>query len=93
MFPNNTILSCFFLFFLVIDLYFSILTVVVQTFNPIAELVIPIGIPRKEAKAEMEIHPITVETKIRKCSTYRKSYRPFCASYSPIYFALFFLTK
>ena len=70
MFPNNTILSCFFLFFLVIDLYFSILTVVVQTFNPIAELVIPIGIPRKEAKAEMEIHPITVETKIRKCLTY-----------------------
>ena len=66
MFPNNTILSCFFLFFLVIDLYFSILTVVVQTFNPIAELVIPIGIPRKEAKAEMEIHPITVETKIRE---------------------------
>ena len=66
MFPNNTILSCFFLFFLVIDLYFSILTVVVQTFNPIAELVIPIGIPSKEAKAEMEIHPITVETKIRK---------------------------
>ena len=66
MFPNNTILSCFFLFFLVINLYFSILTVAVQTFNPIAELVIPIGIPSKEAKAEMEIDPITVETKIGK---------------------------
>ena len=89
MFPNYTILPCFFLFFLVIDLYFSIPTVVAQTFNPIAELVIRIGIP----KAEMEIHPITVETKIRKCSTYGKSYKPFCASYSPIYFALFFLTK
>ena len=66
MFANNTILSCFFLLILFIDLYISIPRVVVQIFNPIAELVIPIGIPSKEAKAEMEIHPITVETKIRK---------------------------
>ena len=32
-----------------------------QIFNPIAELVIPIGIPIKEAKGEMETHPVIVE--------------------------------
>ena len=37
-------------------------------FNPIAELVIPIGIPTEEAKAEMETHPVILEAKIRKCS-------------------------
>ena len=31
---------------------------------PIAELEIPIGIPTKEAKAEMEKHPVTVEINI-----------------------------
>ena len=41
--------------------------VIAQIFNPIAELVIPIGIPIKE-KAETDIHPVIVETKIRKCS-------------------------
>ena len=44
----------FFFFFLVIDLYFLIPTVIAQIFNPIAELVIPIGILVKEAKVEME---------------------------------------
>ena len=34
----------------------------------IAELVIPIGIPTKEAKTEMETHPVVVEAKIRKYS-------------------------
>ena len=56
-FANNTILSCFF-FFLTIDLYFLIIAVIEQVFNPIAELVIPIGIPIKEVKSE--IHPVTV---------------------------------
>ena len=55
-FPSNAILSCF-VFFLFIDLYFSI----AQIFNPIEEIVIPIGIPSKEAKAEIEIHPVIVE--------------------------------
>ena len=36
--------------------------VITQIFNPIAELVIPIRIPTKEAKAEMETHPVNVET-------------------------------
>ena len=47
-FANNTILSCFFLLFLVIDLYFLMPPAIAQIFNPIAELVIPTGIPIKE---------------------------------------------
>ena len=42
-FPSNTILSCFFLFFLTIGLYFLIPAVIAQTFNPTAELAIPTG--------------------------------------------------
>ena len=48
--------------FLIIDFYFLIPAVIAQIFNPIAELVILIGIPIKEAKAEIEIHPVIVET-------------------------------
>ena len=70
------------LFFLIID--FSITAAIVQTFNPIAELVTPTGMQKnkqkkqktktnkknnKETKAEIEIHPVIVEAKIRKCST------------------------
>ena len=50
-FANNTILSYFFFFSLIFVLYFLILVAIVQIFNPIAELVIPIGIPSKEANA------------------------------------------
>ena len=57
----------FFSFFLIINLYFLYPAVIAQIFNPIAELVIPIGIPNKETKAEIEIHPVTAEAKIRKC--------------------------
>ena len=53
-------------FFLISDLYLLIPAVLAQTFNPIAELSIPIGIPTKEAKAEIEIHLVTAEAKIRK---------------------------
>ena len=67
-FANNTILSCSFFFFLIIYLYFLILAVIAQIFNPIAELVIPIGTTTKEAKAEMEKHPATVEITISKWS-------------------------
>ena len=63
-FANNTILSCFFFFFLILDLKFLIPAVIAQLFNPIAELVIPIRIPIKEAEAEIEIHPVIVEAKI-----------------------------
>ena len=67
-FANNTILSCLFFFFLIIDLYYLIAAVIVQIVYSIVELVIPIGIPTKEAKAEIEIHSIIVEPKIGKCS-------------------------
>ena len=67
-FANNTLLSCFFLFFLIIELYFLVPAIIAQIFNPIAELVIPIGIPSDEAKAEIELHPVTTKAKIRKCS-------------------------
>ena len=54
-FANDNIFSCFSFFFLNIYLYFLINVVITQIFNPIAELVIPKGIPTKEAKAEMEM--------------------------------------
>ena len=79
-FANNTILSCFFLFFLIIDLHFLILAVITQTFNPIVKLAIPIGIPTEEAKVEMETHPVIVEITI--------SYY-----FIPIYFIYFFQSK
>ena len=53
-----------FLFFLIIDLYFLIAAVITHIFNPTTELEIPIGISTKEAKAEMETHPVIVEIKM-----------------------------
>ena len=60
-FASNTILSCVSFFSLIIDLNFFIPAVIAQIFNPIAELVNPIGIPINETKAEIEIHPVIVE--------------------------------
>ena len=65
---NNTILSYFFFFFLIFDLYFLIAAVIAQILNPIVELVNPIGTVTKEAKAEIELHSVTLEPKIRECS-------------------------
>ena len=67
-FANNTIVSSFFFFFLIIDLYFLIAAVITQIFNPIVELAIPIGIPTKEGKAEIETHPVIVEVTISEWS-------------------------
>ena len=55
-------------FSLIIDLYFLIHVVIAQIFNPIAELVIPIGIPTNETKAETGTHSVIVEAKLTKCS-------------------------
>ena len=58
-------------FFLIIDLHYLISAAIEQIFNPNAELVNPIGITNKEAKAELEIyseidiHPVTAEAKIK----------------------------
>ena len=43
-------------FQLIINLYFLIHAVIAQIFNPFSELLIPIGTPGKEAKAEIQIH-------------------------------------
>ena len=69
-FANNNILSCFFLFFLIIGFYPLIPAVTAKNFNPIAELRIPMGIPSKEAKVGNEKHQVTTEAYIRKCSIY-----------------------
>ena len=52
-FASNTVFLCFYLFFVIIDLYFLIAAVIAQIFNPIAELVVPIGIPTKLAKVDI----------------------------------------
>ena len=67
-FASNTILFFLFCFFLIIDLYSLIASIIAHIFNHIAELAIPIGISTKEAKAETEIHPVIVKPKIRKRS-------------------------
>ena len=67
-FASNTILPCFLFFFLIIGLYFLISAVIAQIFNPIAEVVIPIGIRTTEAKTEMEAHPVITEIIISKWS-------------------------
>ena len=81
-FGSNTILSFF--FFLIIDLNFLIPAVIAQGFNPIAELVFPIGISSKEAKTEIETYPVTAEAKIRKCSIWFRVVQTFLC-FSPIH--------
>ena len=39
-------------------------------FNPTAELIIATGMQTNEANAEIEMNPVTVETKITKFSTW-----------------------
>ena len=51
----------FLFYFLITDLYFITPAVIAQIVNSIAELVIPIGIPRKEAKGEIKLHPATAD--------------------------------
>ena len=55
-------------FFLITDLYFLNSAVIAQIFGPIAELVVPIGIPTKDTKAEMATHTVIVEAKIKRYS-------------------------
>ena len=70
-FANITTSLCFFFFFLIIDLYFLIPGVIAQIYNSITDLEIPIGIPSKEGNAEIEMHLVAAETKIRKCSIFQ----------------------
>ena len=59
-----------FLFLNYREFYFLIPAVIANIFNPITELVIPIETPIKEEKAEIKMHPVIAETKIRKCAIY-----------------------
>ena len=60
-FAGNTIVSCVSLYFLIIDLYLLLPSVIAQIFNPTAELVIPTGTPTNDANAEIETQPLTAE--------------------------------
>ena len=66
-FVSNTTLSCFLLFFLVINLYFLVPAFLVQVVSRTGELAMSIGIPTNEAKTEIETHPVIAETKISDC--------------------------
>ena len=55
-FANNTVLSRFFSFCLIIDLHFLIPEVIAQILNSTAELSMSIEYQLKEAKAKMETH-------------------------------------
>ena len=55
-------------FFLITDLKFLIPAVIGQILIPTAEFSIHTGIATKEAKAEMEAHPVIVGAKISRCS-------------------------
>ena len=57
--------ASFYFFSFIIDLYFIVPAVIAHIFNPTAELVIPTEIRSKEAKAEIEIHPLIGEAKKR----------------------------
>ena len=59
-FANDNILSYFLYFNLITELYYLIPIIITQFFNSIAELVIPIEIPTKEATAATEMHAPTV---------------------------------
>ena len=62
-------------------------------FNPTGKLVKPTGIPTKERKAEMETHPVTVETKISKCQYHSKLHKLFYASYYYQFILVYFFNE
>ena len=68
-YSNNTILSYFLFYFFVNEFYFLIPAVISQICIPTVELVIVTETQANEANAETETQPVTVETKISKCST------------------------
>ena len=52
-FAKNVISTWFLFFFLIIDLYVLIPAVIAQSFNPIAELIISVGMPTKKEKQKL----------------------------------------
>ena len=56
-------------FFLIIDKYFLIPAVFAKVFIPTAELIMLTAIQTNEANAKIETLLVSIEAKIRKCST------------------------
>ena len=54
-------------FSLTVDLYRLIPAMITQIFDPTAECAIPTETLTNEANAEIETHPLTANTKTRKC--------------------------
>ena len=65
-FACNTILLCLFFFFLIIDLYFFISASIAQIYCRTRESYR--NTKKKEEEVDIEIHPVTVEAKLSKCS-------------------------
>ena len=55
----------FLFLFLILDLYVLIPAIIAQVFNGTAELATPIETLNKEAKAEIETHPVVAEAEIK----------------------------
>lgn len=64
-FADNTTFLCFYLSFLITDLYYLVPAVIAQILNPIVELVMPVGTPSKGAKGKIKIHLLTPEANLR----------------------------
>ena len=77
-FPNNTILSCVFFFFLIIDLYCLIPAVIAKIFISTAELVIPTETQTNETNAEIEMEAVFLKLEQasfqHNLNTYMSSY-------------------
>ena len=66
-YTNHVSLIMFLFLFVNYWLICLILAVIADIFNPIAKIVISIGIPIKEAEREIEIHPVNAKAKIKRC--------------------------
>ena len=66
LFVTNSILSCFFFFFLTKGLYLFIPAIIKEISIAIAELAILTGIPTNKARAEVKTYPVTSETRISR---------------------------
>ena len=89
-FPYNTIISCFFFFF-IITLYLLIPANIEQTFIPTTELVIPTETETNHVNAEIETQPVTVENKKASAQNDLNIYMPSNFFYSLDHHVLFHL--
>ena len=68
-FLNSTILSCFFFFLLMVDLYFLIPEMFAQMFYPTTELVIQTETQINGVNTETETQSVTTEARTNRCLT------------------------